>query len=186
MSIPPICQGILTLTTALVNPISYHLFCKCTPKNNISSHFHSYMLQTYLSLSMHFLPYVTNRPLSKYAFFYPMLQTDLYPSMHFLYPCCVCATNEIPLCNMYRIPCLCIKKYTLLLSYPIHCRCDIFSALQLHIFCCIFIKMQNLIKCIPIFRHCRTNFSNNATTPFFLLSSHFPYDQKHFIFQGFF
>ena len=69
MSIPPICQGILTLTTALVNPISYHLFCKCTPKNNISSHFHSYMLQTYLSLSMHFLPYVTNRPLTKYAFF---------------------------------------------------------------------------------------------------------------------
>ena len=157
MSIPPICQGILTLTTALVNPISYHLFCKCTPKNNISSHFHSYMLQTYLSLSM-----------------------------HFLYPCCVCATNEIPLCNMYRIPCLCIKKYTLLLSYPIHCRCDIFCALQLLIFCCIFIKMQNLIKCIPIFLHCRTNFSNNATTPFFLLSSHFPYDQKHFIFQGFF
>ena len=171
MSIPPICQGILTLTTALVNPISYHLFCKCTPKNNISSHFHSYMLQTYLSLSMHFLPHVTNRPLSKYAFFIP---------------CCVCATNGISLCNMYRIPCLCIKKYTLLLSYPIHCRCDIFSALQLHIFCCIFIKMQNLIKCIPIFRHCRTNFSNNATTPFFLLSSHFPYDQKHFIFQGFF
>lgn len=171
MSIPPICQGILTLTTALVNPISYHLFCKCTPKNNISSHFHSYMLQTYLSLSMHFLPYVTNRPLSKYAFFIP---------------CCVCATNGISLCNMYRIPCLCIKKYTLLLSYPIHCRCDIFCALQLLIFCCIFIKMQNLIKCIPIFRHCRTNFSNNATTSFFLLSSHFPYDQKHFIFQGFF
>lgn len=171
MSIPPICQGILTLTTALVNPISYHLFCKCTPKNNISSHFHSYMLQTYLSLSMHFLPYVTNRPLTKYAFFIP---------------CCVCATNEIPLCNMYHIPCLCIKKYTLLLSYPIHCRCDIFCALQLLIFCCIFIKMQNLIKCIPIFRHCRTNFSNNATTPFFLLSSHFPYDQKHFIFQEFF
>ena len=149
---------------------------------------------------MHFLPYVTNRPLTKYAFFtlcykqtfnqvcifYPMLQTDLYPSMHFLYPCCVCATNGISLCNMYRIPCLCIKKYTLLLSYPIHCRCDIFCALQLLIFCCIFIKMQNLIKCIPIFLHCRTNFSNNATTPFFLLSSHFPYDQKHFIFQGFF
>ena len=171
MSIPPICQGILTLTTALVNPISYHLFCKCTPKNNISSHFHSYMLQTDLYPSMHFLPYVTNRSFTKYAFFIP---------------CCVCATNEISLCNMYRIPCLCIKKYTLLLSYPIHCRCDIFSALQLHIFFCIFIKMQNLIKCIPIFRHCRTNFSNNATTPFFLLSSHFPYDQKHFIFQGFF
>ena len=144
MSIPPICQGILTLTTALVNPISYDLFCKCTPKNNISSHFHSYMLQTYLSLSMHFLPYVTNRPLSKYAFFYPMLQTDLYPSMHFLYPCCVCATNEIPLCNMYRIPCLCIKKYTLLLSYPIHCRCDIFFSPPITHFLLYFYKNAEL------------------------------------------
>ena len=140
--------------------------------------------QTFIQVCI-FLPHVTNRPLSKYAFFTPCYKQTFIQVCIFI-PCCVCATNGISLCNMYHIPCLCIKKYTLLLSYPIHCRCDIFCALQLLIFCCIFIKMQNLIKCIPIFRHCRTNFSNNATTPFFLLSSHFPYDQKHFIFQGFF
>ena len=186
MSIPPICQGILTLTTALANPISYHLFCKCTPKNNISSHFHSYMLQTYLSLSMHFLPYVTNRFLTKYAFFTPCYKQTFIQVCIFYTPvacvqlmrfrCAICIASPVYVSK--NTPC-----YSPTLSIVV---VTFFSALQLHIFCCIFIKMQNLIKCIPIFRHCRTNFSNNATTPFFLLSSHFPYDQKHFIFQGFF
>ena len=186
MSIPPICQGILTLTTALVNPISYDLFCKCTPKNNISSHFHSYMLQTYLSLSMHFLPYVTNRPLSKYAFFTLCYKQTFIQVCIFYTPvacvqlmrfrCAICIASPVYVSK--NTPC-----YSPTLSIVV---VTFFSALQLHIFCCIFIKMQNLIKCIPIFRHCRTNFSNNATTPFFLLSSHFPYDQKHFIFKGFF
>ena len=90
MSIPPICQGILTLTTALVNPISYHLFCKCTPKNNISSHFHSLCYkQTFYQVCI----------------FYPMLQTDLLPSIHFLYPvacvqlmrfrCAICIASPV-------------------------------------------------------------------------------------------